>query len=795
MNLSINDAAALLIQIEPDDVSELANLQELLTAIAEDKEHSEPFREKIVQAVQLIGEIVDSSVSAPHSSLTEVGNIIESAMNIMDENVLKPPEARVSDQAEDMNNESTDDRFVDSEIRLPSDSAPEENDDDFVDSEIHLPENIENNSAHSESQSPSYLPEGADPDLIGAFITESNDLIANAEEALLLLESDPDDMDAVSTVFRAFHTVKGTSAFLELSLVSEIAHHAESLLSRIRDREIRYEGAYPDLALRSIDILKELLGSVQEALDGKPLFKPRDYNELMHILANPEKVEIAQERSKQDAEPVSVQPEPVTADVPMEESIEEEEIREQEAEQEIEIEAEEDFEEEDEEPDEEFAEEFEADEPPMIQAEKPVIREIPEPVSRDEAPQRTQPRAEVAKQIAESSVRVPVERLDRFIDMVGELVVAHSMVAQDEIIVNGSHHELMKKVTQTGKIVRELQSMSMSMRMIPLKATFLKMARLVRDLAHKAGKNVSFLTDGEDTEIDRNMVDVINDPLVHMVRNAVDHGIEPPNIRKRTGKPSSGIVQISACHSAGNVVVEIKDDGRGLDREAILAKAVERDLISSDSDIGSDRDNMHGDQDVFSLIFEPGFSTSNIISDISGRGVGMDVVKTNIEKLRGQIEIQSRPGEGTVFKISLPLTLAIIDGMVLRVGSERYVMPTASIVRSVQPDSEDISTVVRRGEMLSLQGKLIPLFRLSRLFQIEDAEDDLTRAIIMVVEDDGRQAGLVIDELIGTQQIVIKTLGEMMRNIVGISGSAIMPDGRVGLILDVGGLVRLANRD
>ncbi|MCP4350501.1 MAG: chemotaxis protein CheA [Desulfobacterales bacterium] len=889
MNLSINDAAALLIQIEPDDVSELANLQELLTAIAEDKEHSEPFREKIVQAVQLIGEIIDSSVSDPHSSLTEVGNIIESAMNIMDENVLKPPEAHVSDQAEDMNNESTDDRFVDSEIRLPSDPAPEdmnnestddrfvdseirlpsdsapetaeaesaddgfvdseirlpsdsvpetaeteiaddgfvdseirlpsdpvpetaeteiaddgfvdseirlpsdpapeENDDDFVDSEIHLPdhmsEKIENNSAHSESQSPSYLPEGADPDLIGAFITESNDLIANAEEALLLLESDPDDMDAVSTVFRAFHTVKGTSAFLELSLVSEIAHHAESLLSRIRDREIRYEGAYPDLALRSIDILKELLGSVQEALEGKPLFKPRDYNELMHILSNPEKA---------DAEPVSVLPEPVTADVPPEESIEEEEIREQKAEQEIEIEAEEDFEEE---PEEEFAEEFEADEPPMIQAEKPVTREIPEPapVSRDEALQRKQPRAEVAKQIAESSVRVPVERLDRFIDMVGELVVAHSMVAQDEIIVNGSHHELMKKVTQTGKIVRELQSMSMSMRMIPLKATFLKMARLVRDLARKAGKNVSFLTDGEDTEIDRNMVDVINDPLVHMVRNAVDHGIEPPNIRKQTGKPSSGIVQISACHSAGNVVVEIKDDGRGLDREAILAKAVERGLISSDSDIGSDRDNMPGDQDVFSLIFEPGFSTSNIISDISGRGVGMDVVKTNIEKLRGQIDIQSRPGEGTVFKISLPLTLAIIDGMVLRVGSERYVMPTASIVRSVQPDSEDISTVVRRGEMLSLQGKLIPLFRLSRLFQIEDAEDDLTKAIIMVVEDDGRQAGLVIDELIGTQQIVIKTLGEMMRNIVGISGSAIMPDGRVGLILDVGGLVKLANRD
>lgn len=285
-------------------------------------------------------------------------------------------------------------------------------------------------------------------------------------------------------------------------------------------------------------------------------------------------------------------------------------------------------------------------------------------------------------------------------------------------------------------------------------------------------------------------MDYINDPLVHMVRNAVDHGIEPPEIRENLGKPVNGTVKISACHSAGNVVVEIKDDGKGLDREAILDKAVEKGFIS-ESDV---KEKIINERDILNMIFKPGFSTAKIISDVSGRGVGMDVVKTNIEALRGQIEIQSRAGKGTAFKMSLPLTLAIIDGMVLRVGSEKYVMPTISIIRSVQPRHEDISSVLGKGEMLSLQGKLIPLFRLANLFHVKNAEQDPTKAIVMVVEDDTRQAGLVIDELIGTQQIVIKTLGEMMRNIPGISGSAIMPDGRVGLILDVGGLVRLANQ-
>ncbi|NJL58928.1 MAG: chemotaxis protein CheA [Desulfobacteraceae bacterium] len=373
--------------------------------------------------------------------------------------------------------------------------------------------------------------------------------------------------------------------------------------------------------------------------------------------------------------------------------------------------------------------------------------------------------------------------------MVGELVVAHSMVMQDDMVSGGTHYELNKKIAHTAKIVRELQTMSMSMRMIPLKSAFRKMARLVRDLARKTGKKVNFATEGEDTEIDRNMVDFINDPLVHMVRNAVDHGIESPEERKESGKAMFGNVQLSAYHSAGNVVVEIRDDGKGFDREAILNKAVERGLIADDPESFA----KITEREVYNLIFEPGFSTAKIVSDISGRGVGMDVVRKNVESLRGQVEIQSQPGEGSMFRMILPLTLAIIDGMVVRAGHETYVVPTLSIVRSVQPDAKDISKVLNRGEMIMIQGKLIPLFRLASLFDITGAVSDPTKGIVMVVEDDNKQVGLLIDELIGSQQIVIKTLGDMFKHIPGISGSAIMPNGRVGLILDVGGLVRLAH--
>ena len=322
--------------------------------------------------------------------------------------------------------------------------------------------------------------------------------------------------------------------------------------------------------------------------------------------------------------------------------------------------------------------------------------------------------------------------------------------------------------------------------MIPLRSTFQKMARLARDVARKADKQVEFIMFGEDTELDKMVVDQIGDPLIHMVRNAVDHGLEPDaEARRAAGKPEVGRVELRAFHRGGKIYIEIEDDGRGLDRDAILAKARERGLVGPEDE--------PSDREVFQLIFHPGLSTARKVTDVSGRGVGMDVVRKNVEALRGQIDIQSRPGKGSIFTICLPLTLAIIDGMVLRVGNERYIMPTLSIQTTIRAENGMISSVHGRGLLLRLQGELIPVFRLDELFAIEGAETDLTRAVIVIVENDGRRIGVVADELLGQQQIVIKPLGDGMQQMPGLSGGAIMPDGQVSLILDIAGLMKLAH--
>jgi len=735
-DVSLNDAATFLIQLEPDDPYELGRMGELLKNIADNETLPEICREKTAQAAREIEVLLGTDISGREvevsDTLARISQLIEEAMDSDEDNKKTKTEIKKSSAT----------AFLDNAPWHPAptpDLLPEQSGE--RDPASRKPAVVPRDKSEVP---PILLPADADTDLLTAFITESSELIANAEEALLALEMIPGDMDALATVFRAFHTIKGTSAFLELSLISELAHHSETFLSSIREGEIRYSGGYADLALRSVDMLKELIQCVQDVSDGTPSFKPRGYDELMGILVNPGEAGIS---DKSDDFP--------SLDI--------------------------------------FSKDAEEAEPEAMQRESPVKN----PTESEREPERGADGAEPdrlpaagARRFVESSVRVPTDRLDRFIDMVGELVVAHSMVEQDEVMATGDYHELLKKVTLTSKIVRELQNMSMSMRMIPLKATFRKMARLVRDLARRAGKNVRLITEGEDTEIDRNMVDILSDPLVHMIRNAVDHGIEMPDVREGTGKTRYGVLKLSARHSAGNVVVEIRDDGKGLDRQEIFAKAVEKGFVSGDSDA---RAISMSDRDLFSLIFEPGFSTAKAVTEVSGRGVGMNVVKTNIEALRGQIEIHSEKGAGSVFRLGLPLTLAIIDGMVVRVGREKYVMPTVSIVRSVRPESRDLSTALGKGEMMTLQGKLVPLFRLADLFRITGAEQDPTQAIVMVVEDNERQAGVVVDELIGSQQIVIKTLGETMRNIPGISGSAIMPNGRVGLILDVGGLVRLAN--
>ncbi|MFB3904561.1 MAG: chemotaxis protein CheA [Acidobacteriota bacterium] len=595
------------------------------------------------------------------------------------------------------------------------------------------------------------LPADADLELLGEFVTESREFIAEAESALLSLEVDPEKMEAVNTVFRAFHTIKGTSGFLGLKPLTEIAHHAESLLSKVRNREIRFSGGYADLALRSVDTLKGLVEQVEQATRGKPMALPSGYEELLGLLKRAETERFPETLAEAPPEPMRIGDILVAAKKADREKVDQVAAQ-------------------------------QGDEPlgiALVRSKAASLTDVAKAL-------RAQQRIAAGEKSTESTVRVRTERLDRLIDMVGELVIAQSMVAQDATVNDGAHHELGKKISHAGKIVRELQDLSMSMRMVPFRATFQKTARVVRDLARKSAKIIDFEVQGEDTEIDRNMVDLITDPLIHMVRNAVDHGIESPEEREKLGKPRSGLIGVKAFHSGGNVVVELSDDGRGLEREKIIRTALQTGLIESDKGLS--------ELDVYNLIFEPGFSTATEVTDVSGRGVGLDVVKRNVEALRGRIEISSSPGNGCKFSLRLPLTLAITDGMQVKVGQEYYIVPTVNIQVSFRPSPSALFTVAGRGELVMLRGELMAMFRLHRLFDIKGAVEDPTKGLLVVVGDGNRRCALLVDELLGQQQVVAKSLGRGLGKIQGISGGAILGDGKVGLILDTMELVSLARQ-
>ena len=596
-----------------------------------------------------------------------------------------------------------------------------------------------------------FEPDSIDREMFLTFIDECLEHIQASEEALLNLENNLEDITSINTVFRAFHTIKGSSSFLGLPGVTEFAHHAESLLVKIRDKEIPYNKSFADICLRSVDILKTLIVSLKTG-DYK---KPDNYDDLLRLLMSPElkKGIVPQLAAASKVKPVSSagtsspavvvslkQPE-AFASVPA-----------------VKI--------------------TETD--PRANAAVAQVKHATEAHEAKKMPVSTSDEEE-------STVRVKIARIDKLIDMVGELVISHSMVVQDEAVVNGANHLLAKKVMQSGKIVRELQDLSMTMRMIPFRATFQKMARVVRDISGKNGKAIDFITYGKETEVDRNLVDIINDALMHMVRNSVDHGIEAPEVRKQAGKPEKGRVVLSAFHSGGNVVIEIKDDGKGLDRPKIVKKAIEKGLIKSDESMS--------DSDVFNLVFLPGFSTADQITDISGRGVGMDVVKTSIESLRGRIDITSMPGNGCCFSIKVPLTLAVTDGMLIKVGAQRYIIPTANIYLTFRPKIEDIFTMAGRGEMVMLHQKMIPVFRLHKIFSISNAVENPWDSLFVVIDDgDNKHCAVLVDELLGQQQIVAKPLGSALGKIEGISGGAILGDGKVGLIIDTREIISIARQ-
>ncbi len=599
----------------------------------------------------------------------------------------------------------------------------------------------------------SVLPGDADGELVRLFCSESQDLLQDIEQGVLVLEERPQDTDTLATVFRAFHTFKGNASVMKLAVIQRLAHELESLLDGARRGTHRLDRRAIDAILAGADIFKRFIEEMAAQIEGTGVGQQISLpvtaviDEVKALLSGKPQASAPPAARKATPAPVAsaaVAPQPAVASAAA------------------------------------------VITPPPPAAEIPAAAMPALIMPADaEQPAVTRPAAAAASAGAGAAglIRVDTAKLDGLIDLVGELVIAQSMVTQNSDLQAVASEQLARSLGQLRGISTELQRTALSLRMVPVRGTFQKMARLVRDLSGQVGKEIRLVLDGEETEVDRTLVEELGDPLVHMIRNAADHGIESPTDRVAAGKDSSGTITLRAFHKGGMVFIEISDNGRGLSVSRIRAKAIERGLISAQEPLT--------DREVLDLIFAPGFSLASKVTDLSGRGVGMDVVRRNIERLRGTIEIDSVEGRGTTFTIGLPLTLAIIEGLLVQVGDQRFVVPTLSVRESFRPLPSMLSVVQGRGEMVSVRGKLTPLLRLANHLHIPGAVTDPTRGIVMVLEAGQDCRCVLVDALIGKQEVVIKSLGETFRDQQVFAGAAILGDGRVGLILDTTALVRL----
>jgi len=414
------------------------------------------------------------------------------------------------------------------------------------------------------------------------------------------------------------------------------------------------------------------------------------------------------------------------------------------------------------------------------------------PLPSATAPGPQTPAAKSPSAPTATSIRVDLDRVDQLVNMVGELVITQSMLNQltnvEEGGVQTSNPDMVKGLEQLNMHTRELQESVMAIRMQPVKSVFSRMPRLVRELAAKLSKKVTLVTSGEETEVDKTVIEQLADPLMHMIRNSLDHGIEGPAERREAGKPELATVNLSAEHRSGRILIEVSDDGLGINRERVFEKATEKGLVPTDIKLS--------DNEIDNLIFLPGFSTAETVSDVSGRGVGMDVVRRNINNLGGRITVNSTPGRGSRFTMSLPLTLAVLEGMVVAVGVEKFVLPLTSIIETIRPNAEHVHTLVGQGEVLSVRGDYVPVVYLSRVFAIPDAAEKAAGGLVVLVDlANGRRIGIVVDELLGQQQVVIKSLEPNSPHISGISAATILGNGMVALILDIDGLQSLPQHD
>lgn len=579
-----------------------------------------------------------------------------------------------------------------------------------------------------------------DMEILIDFVAEANESLDTIEVNLIDLEQDPTNNDIINNIFRPFHTIKGVSGFLSLNKINKLSHTTENLLDAARSGEFLINDIATDAILESVDTLKNLIALIEKGTQ-TGILQPDDHIDVDGLKDKLQKLQVTLTKGeKMPLGEILIQQGDITTD--------------------------------------------NLDQALNIQKESPgkKIGEIlveERSVTPKQVAGALLDQKHAIKKVA-TQVKVSTERLDDLVDYAGELVIAQSMLKQKTV----NDPSLSQTVSQIGLIVTNMQKIAMSMRMIPIKATFMKMIRLVRDLSKKSGKKITLNMIGEDTEIDRNVVDALYEPMVHMIRNSCDHGIELASDRQNKEKSSHGTITLRAYHKGGHIIIEIEDDGKGLDKMAILEKAMSTGLIDGTEQLT--------DAQIFNLIMEPGFSTAKEITDVSGRGVGMDVVKSGIEKFRGQLNIKSEFGKGTKFTISLPLTLAIIDGMLVRVDDERYVIPTIAIQKAFKPLKTDCYTVEGKGEMIKDRGTLVSVIRLNNMNN-SDQKKPIWENLVVVVESKDEKRALLIDELLGKDEYVIKSLGSSIDAVNGIAGGAILADGRVGLILDVHGVFKAAN--
>lgn len=630
------------------------------------------------------------------------------------------------------------------------------------------------------------------------FLIEAFEMVEQLDQDLVELESNPEDLDLLNRIFRVAHTIKGSSSFLNFDILTSLTHHMEDVLNKARRAELKITPDVMDVVLQSVDLMKALLTAIRN--NGTDANSGIDITDIVKRLQEVsgdggEQEAPAQEASKQDSKPADQAPQAPSAQAsenPLsdEPDLDYSSMSSEQVEAEIER---------------LLKKRQEADKVRREELKKqgvaPKVQapSAPQEAPKAVAPQTPKPAPQAAKKEdgsapatnVEQTVRVDVRRLDHLMNLIGELVLGKNRLIRIYGDVEERYdgekflEELNQVVSSISSVTTDLQLAVMKTRMQPVGKVFNKFPRMVRDLSRELNKNIDLIITGEETEVDKSIVEEIGDPLVHIIRNSCDHGIESPEDREALGKPAVGTVQLKAYNEGNHIVIEVTDDGKGLDAQMLKQKAIEKGLISE-----READSM-SDKEAFGIIFKPGFSTAKTITNVSGRGVGMDVVKTNIEKLSGIIEIESEKGVGTTQKLKIPLTLAIMQALLVGVQEEYYAIPLSSVIETVRISQDEIYTVDGKS-VLRLRDEVLSLVRLADIFKVDSVLEAMSDVYVVIIGLADQKIGVIVDYLVGQEEVVIKSLGYYLKGIEGITGATVRGDGKITLIVDVAGMMTMA---